>query len=118
MISLVFSLLVFSPAHATQTPGRHKIFGHHTAAMARCPDLGEVEQGHRFHIAVSLPWRAQDDLNQLLKDLYDPHSPNFHRFLTPEEFTARYGPTEADAQAVADYMTGHGLKVTKVHGNR
>jgi hypothetical protein len=51
-------------------------------------------------------------------ELYDPASPNFHRYLTTEEFTARFGPTETDYQAVIAFAETNGLRVTTKHPNR
>ena len=42
----------------------------------------------------------------------------FDKFLTPEEFTARFGPTEADYAAVRDFARTNGLVVTGTYGNR
>ena len=50
-------------------------------------------------LAIELPFRDQAGLTNLLTELYDPQSPQFHKFLTPDEFTARFGPSEADYAA-------------------
>ena len=38
--------------------------------------------------------------------------------LTPEQFTAQFGPTEQDYQKVVDFANSNGLTVKKMHGNR
>ena len=38
--------------------------------------------------------------------------------MTPEEFTAQFGPTEKDYQAVMDFAKSNGLAVTATHPNR
>lgn len=62
--------------------------------------------------------RNQAALDELLRQLYDPHSTNFHKFLTPPEFTARFGPTEQDYQAVIKFAEANGLTVAGTHPNR
>jgi hypothetical protein len=54
----------------------------------------------------------------LLRQIYDPASPNYHHYLTPAEFTAQFGPTEVDYQEVIQYAQANGLTLTKTHGNR
>ena len=53
-----------------------------------------------------------------MQQLYDPASPQFHQYLTPEQFTERFGPTEQDYQAVIDFAKANGLTVTGTHPNR
>ena len=54
----------------------------------------------------------------MLHRLYDPASPDFRRFLTPDQFTEQFGPTEADYQAVIAFANSNGLAVTRTHRNR
>src|SRR5581483_9297147 len=53
-----------------------------------------------------------------LRDLENPRSPNYHHYLTPEQFTERFGPTEKDYAAVMDFARTHGLRVSGTHKNR
>ena len=47
-----------------------------------------------------------------------PPVPLYRHYLTPEQFTRRFGPTEADYQAVADFARTNGLTVVGRHSNR
>ncbi len=69
-------------------------------------------------MAIGLPLRNQAQLAALLHDLYDPSSPRYHQFLTPQEFTVEFGPTAADYQQVVDFARAQGLNVSAVHPNR
>jgi hypothetical protein len=71
-----------------------------------------------LNLAIGLPLRNQQELDTLLQQLYDPASPNYRRYLTPEEFTQRFGPAEKDYQAVMDFAKSNGLTVTGTHPNR
>jgi subtilase family serine protease len=57
-------------------------------------------------------------LEELLGQIYDPRSTNFHRFLTTQEFTARFGPTEEDYRALMEFAAANGLAVAGTHPNR
>jgi len=45
-------------------------------------------------------------------------APIFTHWLTPEDFTGRFGPTEEDYQKVVHYAGQHGFTVTHTHANR
>ena len=51
-------------------------------------------------------------------EIYDPASTNYHRYLTPEQFTEQFGPTETDYQSVIDFARTNGLTVTATYPNR
>jgi hypothetical protein len=69
-------------------------------------------------LAIGLPLRDKEALEALLKQLSDPGSPNYRRYLTPEQFTARFAPTENDYQALIDFAKANGLTPTATHSNR
>jgi hypothetical protein len=91
---------------------------HVPPAAARLTPVGNLPGSQRLNLAIGLPLRNQQELDTLLQQLYNPASPNYHRYLTPEEFTARFGPTEKDYQAVMDFAKSNGLAVTATHPNR
>ena len=69
-------------------------------------------------LAFTLPLRNQAGLNALLHTLYDPKSPEYRHFLTPEDFAARFGPTQADYAKAIAYARAQGFTVTATHPNR
>ena len=69
-------------------------------------------------LALVLPLRDQEGLADLLQEQHAPSSPRYHQWLTPEEFAARFGPTEQDYRAVIEFATSNGLAVTGTHPNR
>jgi len=71
-----------------------------------------------LNIAIGLPLRNQQALDLLTESLADPSSPNYRRFLTPEEFAVQFGPTEEDYQAAIAFAQSQGLTVTATHPNR
>ncbi len=51
---------------------------------------------------VILPLQNQAQLDALLRDLYDPTGPTFRHFLTPVEFTQRFGASPTDSLEVRE----------------
>lgn len=78
--------------------------------------LRPMAASESLQLDVVLPLRDKASLDQFVKDLYDPASPSFRRFLTVAEFTARFGPSQEDYDALTGYLTSNGLQV--VGGSR
>jgi len=51
-------------------------------------------------------------LKSFLSEVYDPSSSSFHKFLTPTEFTAKFGPSQAQYDAVVQFAVSNGFTVT------
>ncbi len=62
---------------------------------------------------------AQDAaLKQQLNDQQNPRSPQYHRWLTPEEFGEQYGATSADIATVTNWLQSHGFTIDVVAKGR
>ncbi|HVM49309.1 MAG TPA: LamG-like jellyroll fold domain-containing protein [Candidatus Acidoferrum sp.] len=88
------------------------------ATVARLEPVARLEGAKELKLAIGLPLRNQAALSQFLRQLYDPADPNFRHYLTPAEFTARFGPTEKDYEALIAFAQAHNLKVRATHPNR
>lgn len=73
--------------------------------------VGQLPASQMMTLNVVLPLSNQFGLDQFLSDLYDPNSPSYHQYLTPTEFTARFGPSQADYNATVDYLKAAGFQV-------
>ena len=72
------------------------------------------------HIFLFLQRSPQQEqaLNQLIEQLNDRKSPNFHNWLTAEEFGERFGVAEDDINTVTNWLQSHGLRVNQVYTNQ
>ena len=57
-------------------------------------------------------------LLKLLDDQQDKSSPQFHKWVTPEQFGQQFGPADSDIQAVTSWLQGHGFEVAQVSKGR
>jgi subtilase family serine protease len=80
--------------------------------------MGAVGGPQRLKLAIQLPQRNQAELTQLLHDLYDPASANFHKYISVSAFTERFGATAADYNKVVAWAKAKGLTVTATTPNR
>jgi hypothetical protein len=86
--------------------------------VAHLQPLGKPAADRRLNLAISLPLRNRAELDELIRQIYDPSSTNYHRYLTPEQFAEKFGPTESDYQQVIAFARANGLTVTAQHPNR
>jgi trimeric autotransporter adhesin len=56
-------------------------------------------------------------LRTFLASQQDPHSPNYHKWLSPQEFGKRFGVADSDVQNVTGYFSAQGMRVGRVYGN-
>ncbi|MFZ3370174.1 MAG: protease pro-enzyme activation domain-containing protein, partial [Candidatus Sulfotelmatobacter sp.] len=55
-------------------------------------------------------------LRKLLADQQDKASPNYHKWLTPEQFGQQFGPTDGDMQTITSWLQSHGFQVGTTKG--
>ena len=65
-----------------------------------------------LQLDLVLPLRDPAGLKQFLAEVYNPKSANYRQFLTPQQFTARFGPTQEQYDAVLQFAKSYGLTVT------
>jgi subtilase family serine protease len=87
-------------------------------ASGRTPLVGHLPANQSMRIVLVLPHRNQEGLDNFLKEVYDPSSPSYHHFLTVEEFTERFGPTQQDYDSVIRFAKASGFSVVKTSRNR
>jgi len=92
--------------------------GHVPAAVGRVQPLGRLRAAQRLNLAIGLPLRNRQALDNLLEAVCNPASPRFRQYLTPEQFASNFGPSEQDYEAVAAFLSANGLTVTARHPNR
>ena len=116
---LLFLLFALASSGSTQAaPDRLILPGHVPSVVAGLTPKGRLSATNHLCLAIGLPVRNEAGLDELLRQLYDPRSTNFHKFLTPPEFTARFGPTEQAYQAVTRFAETNGLTVAGTYPNR
>jgi len=81
-------------------------------------DRGRLEDDFSLeHMLLQLrrPAEKEAALQQFIDDLHKPSSPDYHRWLTAQQFGQLYGPAKEDLDAVTNWLVGHGFKVNGVY---
>ena len=113
MFALILPLAAYGQASALAT--RHV---RDAVASGQAALVGRVPGTQVLRLNIALPLRNEAELDQLLQQTYDPNSPNFHRYLSVEEFTERFGPSQTDYEDVIRFARVSGLQVTGTAANR
>lgn len=92
----------------------------HPLAQARY-DQGAVPDSFsagRMLLLLNRPPEREAGLKQFLSEVQQRGSANYHRWVTPQEFGARFGPADADVETVADWLRSHGFSITKTSASK
>ena len=80
--------------------------------------VGQLPATELMRLVLVLPLRNQAALDAFLKELYDPSSPSYRQFLSVEEFTTMFGPSQEDYDAVIRFAETNGFTVVGTSRNR
>ncbi len=73
-------------------------------------------QNQTLTFSVYLPLRNKSALDALIADQQKPGSANYHKWLTPAQFNAQYGPTPASVANVTAELQAKGFTAVGVAG--
>lgn len=82
------------------------------------PLVGPVPSSTVLQFDIGLPDRNQSELNEYLNAVSDPSSPQYRMYLTTAQYTAMFGPTVCDYNAVIAWAESQGFTVTMTYSDR
>src|SRR5579863_2312427 len=68
----------------------------------------------RITLQVSPSPEQQAALDKLLAEQQDPASPNYHNWLTPEQFAGRFGMSRRDTATIANWLRSEGFTIVQI----
>jgi subtilase family serine protease len=108
-------LLLFTiPGQAQQTLMTHHV--RDEVANGRAQFVGQLPATQTVHFDMVLPLRDRAGLQSFVQELQDPTRPSYHQFLTPQEFTERFGPSQEDWDALVAFAKASGFEI--INGTR
>src|SRR5262249_14115840 len=87
----------------------------HPVELARLGPVAHADPAMKLRLTVVLGIHDQPKLDLLLADQQNPSSSRYHRWLTPAEFNRRFGPTQAQANAVVQWHKSQGWQVKSIN---
>ena len=105
--------LIVALAHPAAADGPATILdGNHPDEAAGIVGAAAASPSQTLAMRLTMALRNSGDLARLIAAQQDPASPEYHRWLTPDEFTSRFGPTDADLARVTRWLKRKGFAVT------
>ncbi len=81
---------------------------------ANARNLGPENINKNMTVTLWLKQHNEAEFDRLVQSMYQKGSVNYHKWLTKEQYAARFAPTAQEAVAVRDYLSAHGLKIASV----
>src|ERR1039457_7363361 len=94
-------LLVMEAPALAQSARTHHV--RPVVASGQVQFLNLLPGAQSMRLDIVLPLSDPAGLDKFLQDLYNPTSPSYRHFLSVSEFTARFGPSQEDYDAVIRY---------------
>jgi hypothetical protein len=63
-------------------------------------------------LEVEFAMRNKQQFDELMREIADPHSPQYHRWLTPEDMHTRFGETQSQFDEVLRWLQDQGFTIT------
>jgi len=99
---------------ATMNATAQSVLTRHVREVTRSGEakpVGQLPIDRIMSLDLVLNLRDRAGLQEFLGEISDPSSPSYRKYLTVPEFTARFGPTQTDYDAVVGWARANGLEV-------
>src|SRR5512140_344094 len=104
--ALVAMAALCAPSVATAAP-----------TLRHAQDLGATPAAQTVTASLVLKVRNPAALEAFVAQTQEP-GPNYHRFLSVNEFTQQFAPSQGDISAITHYLHQYGITVTEVYADR
>jgi len=85
---------------------------------SRAKDLGAIPASQLISASLVLKVRSIDALESLVEQTQEPGSPSYHKFLSTNQFTDQFAPSQRDIATITGYLKAFGITVTDVYADR
>jgi kumamolisin len=118
LVGLSFLAANALPAQAAPPSRANLVRSDRTPGLQHADKLRPADRRRQLTIGVNLALRNEAQLEAFIAQVSDRESANYGHYMTPDQFAAAYGPTQAQVQKVVDQLRASGLSVGAVSGNR
>jgi subtilase family serine protease len=85
--------------------------------LVKSQKMVKLKSDKRLNLVVSFKVNNEKELRDLISDIYNPKSTNYHKWLSPEEFGEKFGRSEKEINDVVNWFTAQGFTVEEVWTN-
>ncbi len=87
-------------------------------ALQRATDVGPAPADQVLNITVSMPYGKPAQMQAFVDAVSDPRSPEYRKFISPEEIGERFGLAQNQVEQVVQYLVQNGMGIELVGKNR
>jgi subtilase family serine protease len=102
-------MLITIPTQAQQPLLTHHV--REEVANGKAQLVGQLPATQTLRFDMVLPLSDRAGLQSFVQDVQDPTSSSYRRFLTPQEFTARFGPSPENWEALIAFAKASGFEI-------
>jgi subtilase family serine protease len=121
LCQLFGGVLVLFQIFAASSAAELKVLSGHVpdaVFQLKLQPVGRPPAAELLHLSIALPLHNRAALTTLIQQIYSPDSANFHRYLTPGQFTEQFGPSVQEYESVLDFVQSNRLALETTFGNR
>ncbi|AXC09843.1 hypothetical protein ACPOL_0466 [Acidisarcina polymorpha] len=122
---LVFTVGSFGAVSSIQEPVDESVLvtlkGNVHPAAKSALDSGPADPSlpaARLMLVLKRSAAQEADFQQLLSELHDRNSQNYHRWLTPAQYAERFGASASDVKTLTAWLEAHGFTVSPPAASR
>jgi kumamolisin len=86
--------------------------GNTVAGLNQAARIADEDAGKIIDVQLGLKLRNRAQLDDLIRRVSTPGSPEYGHYLTPAQFGAQFGPTAAQVDQATAFLRANGLQVT------
>jgi Pro-kumamolisin, activation domain/Secretion system C-terminal sorting domain/Subtilase family len=118
-LAFLCTLLLLQVGISVNAEGQQLLHGTVPADIERLglKPISRLDSAHHLHLAIGLPLRNKAGFTKFLEELYDPASPNYHNYLTSDQFDTQFRPTDQDYQTLITFAKENGLTISSTSSN-
>src|SRR5436309_3352649 len=117
LMLIAVSLLAMREAVRANQNSRTLLIGHTLPLIQQANLVQNASLTQQLNLSIGMRLRNSSYLDSLLSTIYDPNSPQYRQYLTPDQFNQLFAPTTDQVQQVVSYLQSQGLTVTNVAPN-
>jgi len=101
----------------SQSSSAHVIANNAARIPAEAVNLGAEDSSKPITVTLWLKQHNKAALDEAVRQMYTKGSPNYHQWLTHEQYKANFAPSAEEANTVRNFLEAHNLKVSAIDRN-
>ncbi|HYB01625.1 MAG TPA: protease pro-enzyme activation domain-containing protein, partial [Ktedonobacteraceae bacterium] len=117
LMLIAVSLLAMRVVVRADQNSRTLLNGHEVPLIQQAHLIQNTSPTQQLNLSIGMQLRNPSGLDSLLSAIYDPNSPQYHQYVTPDQFEQMFAPTSDQVQQVITYLQSQGMTITGVAPN-